>query len=59
MSYKVNSSLPDFLGVYSLPALIAIFMGPTWGPSGARQDPDGPHVGHMNLAIWEIIMEFI
>ena len=23
-------------------------MGPTWG----RQDPDGPHVGHMNLAIW-------
>ena len=24
-------------------------MGPTWG----RQDPGGPHVGHMNLAIWE------
>ena len=23
-------------------------MGPTWG----RQDPGGPHVGHMNLAIW-------
>ena len=23
-------------------------MGPTWG----QQDPDGPHVGHMNLAIW-------
>ena len=22
-------------------------MGPTWG----RQDPGGPHVGHMNLAI--------
>ena len=22
-------------------------MGPTWG----RQDPDGPHVGHVNLAI--------
>ena len=26
-------------------------VGPTWG----RQDPDGPHVGHMNLAIWGII----
>ena len=24
-------------------------MGPTWG----RQDPGGPHVGPMNLAIWE------
>ena len=23
-------------------------MGPTWG----QQDPDGPHVGNMNLAIW-------
>ena len=25
-------------------------MGPFWG----RQDPRGPHVGPMNLAIWEI-----
>ena len=25
------------------------YMGPTWD----RQDPGGPHVGHMNLAIWE------
>ena len=23
-------------------------MGPTWG----RQDPGGPHVGHMEIAIW-------
>ena len=23
-------------------------MGPTWG----RQDPGGPHIGPMNLAIW-------
>ena len=29
-------------------------MVPTWG----RQDPGGPHVGHMNLAIWAI-MNFI
>ena len=25
-------------------------MGPTWG----RQDPGGPHVGPMILAIWEV-----
>ena len=25
-------------------------MGPTWG----RQDPGGPHVGHVNLAIWDV-----
>ena len=29
-------------------ALIARFMGPTWG----RHDPGGPHVGPMNLVIW-------
>ena len=23
-------------------------VGPTWG----QQDPGGPHVGHMNFAIW-------
>ena len=26
-------------------------MEPIWG----RQDPGGPHVGPMNLAIWELI----
>ena len=26
--------------------------GPTWG----RQDPDGSHVGHMNFAIWDILI---
>ena len=26
-------------------------MGPIWG----RQDPDGPHVGPMNFAIWEAL----
>ena len=29
-------------------------MGPIWG----RQDPGGPHVGPMNLAIWETISVF-
>ena len=32
--------------------LIARFMGPTWGPIWGRQDPGGPHIGPMNLAIW-------
>ena len=27
-------------------------MGPTWG----QQDPGGPHVGHVNLAIWVLIV---
>ena len=27
-------------------------MGPIWG----RQDPGGPHVGPMNLDIWEVII---
>ena len=26
-------------------------MGPIWG----RQDPDGPHVGSMNFAIWVVL----
>ena len=27
-------------------------MGPTWG----QQDPGGPHVGHVNLVIWDILI---
>ena len=25
------------------------YMGPTWGP----QNPGGPHLGHVNIAIWD------
>ena len=28
-------------------------MVPIWG----RQDPGGPHVGHMNFAIWDLILQ--
>ena len=28
-------------------------MGPIWG----QQDPGGPHVGPMNIAIWEYIVQ--
>ena len=30
-------------------------MGPIWG----RQDPGGPHVGPMNLAIWVILVSHL
>ena len=32
-----------------MPPLVARFMGPIWG----RQDPGGPHVAPMNLAVWD------
>ena len=31
---------------------MARFIGPTWGPTWGPQDPGGPHVGQVNLAIW-------
>ena len=38
-----------------LGTLIAWFMGPTWGPSGAdRTQVDPPHFGPINFAIWEV-----
>ena len=27
-------------------------MGPSWG----RQDPGGPHVGHINFAVWDLFI---
>ena len=35
-------------GHYPKPKVHGANMGPIWG----RQEPDGPHVGPMNLAIW-------
>ena len=46
--YEIIHSIYPFL-VWA--SLIAKFMGPTWG----QQDPGGPHVGPMNLAIWDIV----
>ena len=28
-------------------------MGPTW----CKQDPGGPHVGHVNFAIWVVVRQ--
>ena len=39
--------------------LIAMFMGLTWGPPGSFLDSNfhgGPHVGLMNIAIWEVFI---
>ena len=30
--------------------------GDNMGPAGGRQDPGGPHVGHTNLAIWDVFV---
>ena len=43
--------------IHWMRSLIARFMGPTrgaktWGP----QDPGGPHVGPMNIAIWDMLI---
>ena len=34
--------------------LIARFMGPTWGPSGADRTQVGPMLASMNFAIWDV-----
>ena len=44
---------------YEWPTLIARFMKPTWGPPGADRTRDGPHVGPMSLAIWEVSIPLV
>ena len=41
---NINLSVPDS-------KVHGANMGATWG----RQDPGGPHVGHMNLVIWGLL----
>ena len=46
--WQVGSSAPKLeADTTKMPPLIARFMGPTWGPSGA-DTTQGPHVGPMN-----------
>ena len=49
------SSIMFIIGLLSRCKIFRVerFMGPTWG----RQDPVGPHVGPMNVAIWVAIYE--
>ena len=42
---------PQWLWDYPDSKVHGANVGPTWG----RQDPDGPHVGPMNFAIWEAV----
>ena len=46
----------NFTVVHTFPdsKIHGAYMGPTWG----QQDPGGPHVGPMNLAIRVILHEF-
>ena len=48
----MNKPLDAVLQTVSIPEskVYGATMGPTWG----RQDPGGPHVGPMNLVIWDI-----
>ena len=48
-AYQADTSVPIHLEV--APPLIAKLMG-HMGPIWGQQDPGGPHVGPMNLAIW-------
>ena len=41
-SYLIGKAIPDS-------KVHGANMGSTWG----RQAPDGPHVGHVKLAIWD------
>ena len=52
VALRYNDLQLSFCRVYIRVPLIARFMGPTWDPSGALQDPVGPHVGPMNFATW-------
>ena len=46
-----------FLRIYAIPdsKVHGANMGPIWG----RQDPGGPHVGPMNLAIWDVADAYV
>ena len=50
MTHDTNQSVLDHMYISDCPdsKLHGANMGPIWG----RQDPDGPHVGPMKLAIW-------
>ena len=54
VDYKYQASV--FWEVWFIPnsKVHGANMGPIWG----RQDPDGPHVGPMNFAIWDMIMHW-
>ena len=49
-SHEINSRLSRLLSLAGVPdsKVHGTNMGPIWG----RQDPGGPHVGPLNLAIW-------
>ena len=54
------AQLPPFLDLHLLflPALIARFMGPTWGPSGADRTQVGPMLALWTLlSVWPLLVD--
>ena len=47
--FGVESNFNELGDRYPDSMVHGAILGPIWG----RQDPGGPHVGPMNLAIWE------
>ena len=48
MAHFHKSSRPQWVNSHPDSKVYGAYMGPTWN----RQDPGGPHVGPMILAIW-------
>ena len=49
MTWHIESKCRIYVSVnYIDSEVYGANMGPTWG----RQDPGGPHVGHMNFVTW-------
>ena len=48
MSAEILSTIPD-----------SKVQGANMGPIRGRQDPGGPHVGPMNIAIWDMVGYFV
>ena len=55
MIWPMNGTVGFSFILYPDSKVHGAYMGPTWG----RQDPGGPHVGHMNLAIRVYYTRFI
>ena len=49
MPQDLTDYMPIFIQAIPDSKIQGANVGPTWG----RQDPGGPHVGPMNLAIWD------
>ena len=47
---------PSYQGISTQTSLDSKVHGANMGPTWGRQDPGGPHVGQVNLAIWDLFL---